>query len=182
MKYITFIGNCQMLSLCFYFQQLLQSNEYCCCWILYGKEFKPFLGLWSYKCNNKIIHYHKSIEQIKRSDVIIYQEVNKTKSLFCNEETLNTIKKTTCTLIKLPSIYLDYTKYNDSIKELYKREIHNNVDIKISYILHKFRVHKLMLTIHHPTTFLFMIIVKRLCTFLHIPLFTKKTLILSENV
>jgi hypothetical protein len=35
---ITFIGNCQTATLCFYFQQLLNCNIN---WVLYGDEFIP---------------------------------------------------------------------------------------------------------------------------------------------
>ena len=39
---ITFIGNCQLISLCFYFQQLLNENNNIC-WVLYGEEFKQHI-------------------------------------------------------------------------------------------------------------------------------------------
>jgi hypothetical protein len=79
---ITFIGNCQTISLCFYFQQLLNKDENNICWVLYGEEFKSNLNNWSDKCKNKIIDYHASIEKIKDSDIIIYQNINEQKSLF----------------------------------------------------------------------------------------------------
>ena len=42
---ITFIGNCQTLILCFYFQQLLNKDENNnICWVLYGEEFKQYLN------------------------------------------------------------------------------------------------------------------------------------------
>jgi hypothetical protein len=53
---ITFIGNCQTVSLCFYFQQLLNQNNNIS-WCLYGQECKVHLGKWTDKCKNKIIDY-----------------------------------------------------------------------------------------------------------------------------
>ena len=78
---ITFIGNCQMLTLCFYFQQLLNNNNNIY-WILYGEEFKQHLYItnWSDKCLNKILDYDKSIQIIKNSDIIIYQNISLDKS------------------------------------------------------------------------------------------------------
>jgi hypothetical protein len=108
---ITFIGNCQTASLCFYFQQLLGSNNIS--WVLYGNEFLPHLGNWSNPIKNKIINYDESIQVIKTSDVIIYQEISTNRSLFCSTEKLESYK-----LIKFPSIYLDYLNYDASILEL----------------------------------------------------------------
>jgi hypothetical protein len=170
---ITFIGNCQTLTLCFYFQQLLNENNNIY-WILYGEEFKEHLGNWSVKCKNKIIDYHDSIQQIKDSDIIIYQEIDVKKSLFSNTNMLCLIKKNTCKLIKIASIYLIYDDFNNSINELIHRENENNVDIKISNILYKFKDINLMLTSNHPKTFVFMEIIKLLCNLLNYNFFTEE--------
>jgi hypothetical protein len=118
---ITFIGNCQILSLCFYFQQLLNQNYYIC-WVLYGEEFKQNLDYWSEKCINKILEYNDSIKTIKDSDIIIFQNIDINKSLFSNTNILSEIKKTTCKLIQIPSIYLNYYDFDNSIQHLINRE------------------------------------------------------------
>jgi hypothetical protein len=179
---ITFIGNCQTVSLCFYFQQLL-FNCNNIQWVLYGDEFKMHLNEWSHKTENKIINYDISIDVIKKSDVIIYQEISKEKSLFSNTETLQSIKKESCRLIKIPSIYFDYSNYDSSMKELKKREIINKVDISVSDILEKYKERKLMITIDHPNTFLFLEIVNELCRILNINTFTTfmRDLFLENN-
>jgi hypothetical protein len=168
---ITFIGNCQSVSLCFYFQQLLNSNEYNVCWVLYGEEFKPHIGNWSAKCKNKIIDYDSSVQQIKESDIIIYQNISTDKSLFSNTGTLKEMKKGTCKLVQIPSIYLVYDDFDNSISDLVNREIKNNVDIKVSFLFTKFKTTNLMLTHNHPKTFLFMEIVKMLCDSLALDFF-----------
>ena len=71
----------------------------------------------------------------------------------------------------MPSIYLDYTNYDISIKELQSREIKNNVDIKVSNIFNKYRNTKLMLTVRHPNTFLFLSMVRKICLMLNIDFF-----------
>ena len=168
---ITFIGNCQTVALCFYFQQLLNENI---CWVLYGEEFKPHINDWTMKCKNKILDYDKSIQTIKDSDIIIYQNINVNKSSFSNTNTLNEIKKNSCKLIKIPSIYLVYNDFDNSIKELINRENENNVDIKISNIFYNFKDTNLMLTCCHPKTFLFMEIIKVLCNLLNYNFFTEE--------
>lgn len=170
---ITFIGNCQTLSLCFYFQQLLNENNNIC-WVIYGEEFKPAIGDWAVKCKNKIIDYDNSIQKIKDSDIIIYQNIDVNKSLFSNTNTLREITKNSCKLIQIPSIYLIYNDFDNSIKELINRENENNVDIKVSNILYNFRHMNLMLTCNHPKTFLFMQIIKILCNLLKLYFFTEE--------
>ncbi len=171
---IIFIGNCQTISLCFYFQQLLTSENYNISWLLYGEEFKHHLNSWSNKCKNIILDYKVSKEKIKESDIIIYQEIILDKSLFSNFEFLNENKKESCKLIKIPSIYLNYSKYTDSLNELKNRETSKNVDLKVSTIIDKFKDKDIMLTVDHPTTFLFMEIIKELCILLNISFFSKE--------
>lgn len=177
---ITFIGNCQTASLCFYFQQLLDCNIK---WVLYGDEFRIHLGGWIDKVKNKIINYDESIDVIKKSDIIIYQEISKDKSLFYNTEILQLIKKDFCKLIKIPSIYLEYKNYDISIQLLKEREIINKVDIKVSDIFLKFREYQLMITSNHPNTFLFLEIINKLCKLLNIDTFSelKRNIFLQDN-
>ena len=172
--HITFIGNCQTLSLCFFCQQLLAKKHYDVRWVSFGKHFEPNLGRWSDKCVNKIIEYSASIERVKISDIIIYQEIAKDKSLFSNTETLVGLKKSTCRLIKMPSIYLEYNNYNISIKELELREKINKTDLIVSNIFNKYKGYNLMLTVRHPNTFLFLEIVKELCRLLQLNFFTRE--------
>lgn len=141
--------------------------------MLYGEEFKSFLGNWSVKCKNQILDYNESIKKIKESDVIIYQEISKNKSVFSNTDVLYELTKNDCKLIKIPSILI-YKDFDNSIKELIKRKNENNVDIKISDIFYKFKDTNLMLTCCHPKTFLFMEIIKVLCNLLNYNFFTEE--------
>jgi hypothetical protein len=170
---LTFIGNCQTLSLCFYLQQLLDSNKNNICWILYGKEFEQHLNNWSDKCINKILNYDDAIIKIQNSDIIVYQEIDIDKSIFCNTKKLQEIKKSSCKLIKMPSIWLDYNDYDNSLKELQSREKNNNVDIMVTSTIDKFKNINLMLTINHPKTFFFLEIIRELCLLINIDFFTE---------
>lgn len=181
---ITFIGNCQTVALCYYFQLLMPENESEIVWLLFGPEFRGVLSTWSNKCKNKILDYEQSIERIKISDVIIYQEVVPEKSLFCNEVKLNELKQESCKLIKIPSIYLDYKRYDISIKDLQTKEIEKKVDIFVSSIFEKHKDKNLMLTIWHPNTLLFMELIKELCSLIGIEFFSEeqeKEFLKNEN-
>jgi hypothetical protein len=171
---IAFIGNCHTLTLCYYFQELLKNTNYTTYWLLYGDEFKQHLGNWTNKCNNKIINYDESIETIKICDIIIYQEIVTSKSVFSNNAFLQETKKENCRLIKIPSIQFDYNHFNRSLRELKEREKINNTDIKVSQLFEKFKGYNLMLTPNHPKTCLFLEVVKELCLLLNIKFFTKK--------
>ena len=59
-----------MVTLCFYFQQLLDPREYKVNWLKYGSEFDRHLGSWSRKCKNKILNYYEAINEMKDSDII----------------------------------------------------------------------------------------------------------------
>lgn len=170
---ITFMGNCQMVSLCYYFQQLLSKDNHIC-WVLYQEEFKQHLGNWSVKCENQILDYDNSIQTIKDSDIIIYQDIDVNKSVFSNTNTLRELTNNSCKLIKIPSIYLIYDDFSNSIKELINRENKNNVDIKVSNILYNFKDTNLMLTCSHPKTFLFLELIKILCNLLNYNFFTEE--------
>ena len=154
---VTFIGNCQLVALCYYMQQISDDAR----WVCYGPEFLPFLDPWSEKCVNKILDHDGAIARVRDSDVIVYQEVVGWKSTFCNEQTLRALTPS-CTLLKVPSIQWDYSDA-DILKGLQAREIANHVDITASDMFERFKDTKLMLDICHPTTFMFLELVREIC-------------------
>jgi hypothetical protein len=155
---VTFIGNCQLVALCYYFQQLVDDAK----WVCYGPEFLSFLDPWSDKCVDKILDHEGAVERVRTSDVIVYQEVVEWKSTFCNERTLRELKSSSCILIKVPSIQWDYSDA-DILKGLQARETANRVDITASDMFERFKDTKLMLDICHPTTFMFLELVREIC-------------------
>ncbi len=169
-----------MASLCFYFQQLLSDCNVK--YALYGDEFSHHLGDWSNKVN-KIINLDESIEWIKTCDIVMYQEINKDKSVFSNTEALTAIKKESCKLIKIPSIYFVLDKYDISILVLQRLENVNKVDITVSDIFEKYRETLLIFGLMHPTTFMFLEIVNKICKLLNIDTFSelKRGIFLSDT-
>jgi hypothetical protein len=174
MIYITFIGSCQAVSLCFFFQQLLKNKDYTISWVLYAEDFQQHLGPWSNKCENKILDFNQSMEQLKISDIIIYQNIDEKKSIFSNPNYLNQIKKESCKLIQFSCINFDYSDFQNSLEELKKREDQKGVDIKVSQILEKYPKKKLMLNKYHPNTFLFLEIMREILLNLNMDFFSKE--------
>lgn len=174
MIHIAFIGNCQTVSLCFYLQQLLiNNNDYKISWCLYGDEFKSILNnAFAIKCNNKIIDYTESLKYINNCDYIIYQTISKEKSPLLNEDNILLNIKNNAKLIKIPSIYFDNNSTINSMKELKNREFANNVTIPVSHFFEKYNYDELMLTVWHPTTFLFLEILKKITVILNIDFFS----------
>jgi len=168
---ITFIGNCQTLSLCFYFQKMLDDNYYVSWIASYKNAYEWGSNLLKDRVKNKIFDYDEAINIIKKSDIIIWQNIIEGKSKICNSIFLSSINNK-CRLIQLPSIYLIYDNFDNSIKELITRENKNKVDIKVSDIFLKFRDKNLMLTKNHPNTFLFMEVIKKLCQTLNFNFFS----------
>lgn len=174
MNVMSLIGNCQTVTLCFYLQQLLSPANYSVNWLMYGNDFRQHLGKWSYKCNNKILDYDVIISKIKESDVIIYQEISSYISNFSRTDVLKTLAKPSCKMIKIPSMWFNYSQFEDSMDEIKKRENSLNVDIKFSTIVEKFPGKKLMLTVNHPNTFLFLEFLKEITTTLNLTFFSKE--------
>uniref|UniRef100_A0A6C0F6R1 Polysaccharide biosynthesis enzyme WcbI domain-containing protein n=1 Tax=viral metagenome TaxID=1070528 RepID=A0A6C0F6R1_9ZZZZ len=169
---IVFIGNCQTLSLCYYFQELLKTKiTYNIYWLMYGEEFRGHLTGWSIKCKNKILDYNESIRKIKESSIIIYQNISLKKTAFCNTKTLYELKRENCKIIQMSSIFIDMSDFDNSIKNMIERENKNNTTLSVSKILIKFRDKNLLRGKTHPTTFLFMEIMKSLCKMLNIDFF-----------
>ena len=141
-----------------------------------------FFGPWLQKVN-KVLEYEKVLEEIQKSDVVVYQEICQEKSIFCNTPFLKSVVKESCKLVKIPSICLDYDTYDVSMQELVKREIENNVDVRVSEMFEKNKDRRLMLTLWHPNTFLFLEVVNEICKLLNLATFSeeKRTMFLEDE-
>jgi len=174
-----------MVSLCYYLQQLYKNDGSCeIKWGCYGPEFTQHLGPWADKCKNIIVCADELIKYLQICDVVIYQKISEKKTeLFTSGHILSYIK-TSCKTIVFPSIHLDQSNYSESIVKLQEKEKMNNVDIIVSdiFISKKQEIDKLMLTINHPTTLLFLKLFKRLCDILDVSFFTnEEAAIFMEN-
>ena len=193
MIHIGFVGNCQLLSLCFFTQFLLKENqEYTVRYISYDNTFNIHIDKWSDKCNNKILDYSEGIEYLMKCDYIIYNKIKKDTSIFFNTECIESYAKQNCKLISITSIYIQIEKYYQDISELLYRDITLNNTIKISTIIYEYMKDKelvnikdLLITKNHPTTFLFLIIINKLCEIIEISSYSKEVfdlLIKNNNI
>lgn len=175
---IAFIGNCQMVSLCFFLQNILQNNEnYNICYISYDDSFIVHLTEWSHKCKNKIINYQEGIDFLRNCDYVFYQNIKDTTSAYFNKSSIHSYIKPTTMTISISSIHVELNDYDATIKELERRDNDFNNTIKVSAIIKDCienknkQIHDLLITIHHPTTFLFMEILIQICSYLNIPFY-----------
>jgi hypothetical protein len=174
MIYIGLLGNCQTVGLCILLQELLNNNSnYSVYWCCYGDEFIGHLGPWSNPCN-KILNYEESVNYLKKCDFIIYQNVCEEKSPFLNKKCIQSYKKPDTKLISIPSIYVNYNFFDASIIELQKRE-KEHITIPVSDIFLKYRDKQLLLTVNHPTTFLFLEILRIICSIIGIQFYDDNT-------
>jgi hypothetical protein len=183
MIYIGFVGNCQLLSLCFYTQFLLrENNEYTVRYISYDNAFNVHIESWADKCNNKILNYSDGIEYLKKCDFIIYNKIKSTSSVYFNTECIMSYAKEDCKLISITSIFIIFEKYYQDISELLYRDIQLDNTIKISIIIYEYMknkdlncLHDLLITKNHPTTLLFLNIIDKICDIINIPSYNKET-------
>ena len=157
---ITFMGKCQTLSLCYYFQQLLDKTKYNISWIMCSDCYLSHLNEHNvYKCDNIILN-DDIIEQIKISDVIIYQNVDEENSNFYNADKLEELKKSECKLIMIPSIYFDCDNINLSIEEIKNCNVTNDINDKLLSLFNKYKCEKLKENIKCQKTSLYLEIIK----------------------
>jgi hypothetical protein len=83
-------------------------------------------------------------------------------------------KKEKSILISLPHIFCDYEKYDKSILRLQEKEYKYNVTITVSDIINNNKHIKIIYSNIHPTTFLFLEILKKICVILKIDFFDEE--------
>jgi hypothetical protein len=170
---IGFVGNCQMVTLCYYTQQLLKDHNHEIRWVCYNYLFLEHFDTenrWGDKCVNKIYDTTEGIEFIKKCDIIFYQKIRPETSQYFNFNNIITYNKY-ARFISMPSIKIDLKNVEESLKKLRMREVKYKHDICITSIFKKHTEDVLLLSHDHPTTFLFMEIMKKICKFLNVPFF-----------
>ncbi len=171
---IAFIGNCQLVSLCYFVQLLTRDNpDIDARWCCFADWFIQHLGPWSSKCINKIIDPTQSTGFISDADIVVCNIICKQTSPLFNYASLLAMVKPTCRIIAIPSMYLSTDKYDESVVELKRREAEMPCNfIPISDICDLHRDKQLALTVLHPTSFFFMEVMKKLCPLLDIQFFS----------
>ena len=171
---VSFIGDSQMVTLCFFMQELFRYNDdynSTAQWLLYGDEFLVHLDSWADKCERKMLDYGRCVAELRTSDVVVFQEICADKSVFCNAVGLRELTSPGCRLLKLPSVHMDYSRFEESLAELARRETLNAVDVSVSDLFRSSRDRQrqdLMLSIVHPTSKLFLHILVKICARLNI--------------
>lgn len=161
-----FIGNCQIAGLCQYISWLpFESQSYWLCrnvWLNYpwAKSIKVF---GEEQIGRHVFDKNKRKEILQTCDIIIYQP---------NFDTLNMLHmhcNPNQTKISISPIYVNDMQF------MTNKETKYNTTIKVSNIIKDHKDKKLYLTDHdnHPTSFLLLEIVKKICDTLKLPFYNK---------
>ena len=173
MIYIGIVGNCQMVSICFFLQKLLENKEYDIRWISYSDVFNIHLSEWSDKCKNKILNVQEGIEFIKKCDYILYQKIRKETSPYFNTEDLKNYKKPTAKIFSISKILVPFENYQESILKFKEVDEDENNNIKVSKIIENIKnINIILINKYHPTTFLFLEIIKHICRHIGVNFFS----------
>lgn len=189
---IGFVGNCQLLSLCFYTQFLLKDNpEYTVRYVCYDNSFHEHLDRWSDKCHSKILDYSEGIDYLMKCDYIIYNKIKDRTSVFFNADALQSYAKPSCVLVSITSIFIELDKYQTGVSELLYRDIIQCNTIKVSTMIYEYmkqegkQLSDLLITKNHPTTYLFMVIMEELCNIMGLKPYGRElfnTLVQNRNL
>jgi hypothetical protein len=172
---IGLVGNCQSLALCFYLQELLRGSNHEVRWVCYGQEMAINLIAWSDKCIHKITDDEEGIAYLKTCDHIIYHPIKATTSKNFSTEQIKSYA--TNKLTSVQAVHFDIASFQDSLAETKRREALNQIDITVSDIFESYgHTHTLLLTHNHPTTFLLLEILRKICTVLEQPFFSEDQL------
>ena len=167
---ISFIGNCQTLSLMIYFQSLLNNDEYILRWLRYSEQpvFPNYekTAIDNFNCN--ILDDVNGLEFLNESDIVITNVMSEQASPIFNSKNVKLNIKKNCKVIFLNPIYMSFdTEFNECIAELKRREHQNSIlynddnceVIKFAEILecysHLNRTELMRINSNaHPTTFI----------------------------
>jgi hypothetical protein len=155
-KNISLIGNCQTAALCKFLRKLPNQNE--CFWLCFEPEWVN--GNWAYSIDLwgaeqllfHIFDYETCIQKLMNSDLVIYQPN------FLNNSILSQINNSKILSITLSPIFVNNLSFMTEKEEKYKTNI--KVSDIIKQNLDKKLYHKVD---NHPTTFLTLEIVKKIC-------------------
>ena len=164
------MGNCQSLAFCFYLQELLRGTDHEVRWVCYGEEMRINLAKWSDKCLNKITDDDEGISYLKTCDHIIYHPIKPATSKNFSIDQIKSYARNKLTSVQ--SVHFDLASFEESLVETRRREVLNQIDIPVSDLFERYgHTYKLLVTVNHPTTFLLLEILRKICTVLELPFF-----------
>jgi hypothetical protein len=189
---IAIIGNCQMQALSFFLQS--NTSNYLVKYCSYGNDYTPKTmkenhDSWAEIFKDTLIfNKNDSINFVKEADFIFCQVLanNGDPDRFLYHEKILEIKKNTCEIFTIPSIFVHphQTNFEDQISELQNRERHNKNDILSSDIIIEYELENKnlppnnnkyvhtnsMLTTNHPKTYIFINLTNKILKILNEPI------------
>ena len=165
---ICFVGNCQTVGLAYFLKRCVPDQHIV--WCCYGEEFLQHLGSWTQGVE-KLTVDDESIAAIAQCDVLVYQRILPETSPRFHTQQLLSYCSPRCVTISVSSAYLEVDDLDASLEELARRDV--GVDIRVSELVRTSTLppSSLFLSRSHPSTALFMMILRQLCDRLGLPFF-----------
>lgn len=173
MQKIALIGNCQTLALSVYVSNLPFAKQ--CFWLCPTAEWEMWLENPAFAEHSAcfIFESESALRYLSQADCLIWQKIILTKSVHLNLEAVPSHLKVNCKQVTIPCIY-----YKKSIgyDEMRKKEKEKDTDLQVTAVLDFLSEQRtyddLMHSEAHPTSFLLLEVVRKLCAVFDWPFFT----------
>lgn len=167
-KRFAFIGNCQMIGLCKYTRSLsIRYKAYWLCMPLYHNlKWTTSEKIFGHEqISHHVFDQSKIKEILQTCDVVVYQPHFESLSMINDNCSLEYQK-----IIDITPIIVDNKKFMINKEEKY------NTTIRASKIIEKYKDKVLHIgRSNHPTTFIYMEILKEICSLLGIDFFSQES-------
>ncbi|MBN2714706.1 MAG: hypothetical protein JXX14_02555 [Deltaproteobacteria bacterium] len=170
MKKICFIGNCQMLSLCIFFEELLDKSKYSVQWLCHHVSFHQHLGPWcrrpddptTFRCR-VILDEEQAREALLNCDILVYQSLSvKASPVFSPYLDNDGILNLHCTKVSFPSIHFKLDEVEHNYNYMKEKEQLHNISVPLAdYLLENYQTRYLLLREQHPTTLFFKYLIEQ---------------------
>ena len=171
MQKVCFVGNCQMLSLCIFLDELLDSSMYSLQWLCYHESFQQHLGRWcrqpedqqTFRCRVELDE-EKSRQALSSCDILVFQYLSaKASPALSDYVGVEGAKKLTCKKVSFPTIEFKLDEFEYYYDNMKIREEKNDVSVPLAdYLLNNYKSTDLLLTWRHPTTKMFKYMIRQI--------------------
>jgi len=181
---ISLVGNCQTQCYSYFLKMLMPEED------IYWCAYRDPLP-WNWMRDDYGVYHigvDDGVKHIEESDVVIYQPIASDQtSEFYHMGLMENYISDSAKSITVPIVVFDVEKdYDSQIRRLRRKENFKSMEIKAVPYFQKYkdRTEDLMLNYNHPTTFLFLEILREVCLKMDFPFFEDERyneLILERN-
>jgi hypothetical protein len=168
---IALYGNCQTRALFFYIKKLQPNANIK--WICPDLAFDKKVHVWAHtqefegKFVESLYNVDKSIDFIKQSDVVIYQNIDTARSPQINQDIIKKHAKQNVDLISISSYYYDSSLKNP-LDGMISRESKLKVSISsVELIIKNSNIHSMEQVHNHPNVHYFIDLCESICSMIN---------------